>query len=666
MGKKTISKQDASVDSVGADDIARYEPTDIETELLQWAYSEYQIMRQVHSQKYPEFNDRTLIEFLDDCQKRANAYVPSREAQGKDEWQANIFTQYTRNKIKAFAASASKTPPDVKMIARNTENQVSIRRAEIMSAMVRASYLAYGNNPEKVIFNDAWNCLVNGTKISYDGFLKTKGTVKTVTSFDQVTGEVKFTEKEQIIEDCAIEINISPKNFFIKNAYISDVQKQPTVAWVELYDEERFNAEFGHYKNAKFVRTGSQIISQNDVQTFFGNEWVNRIEKKMYEVVRIYNKKLDRYLTMTNGVLLLNSPLLWGNRRKRYPFPKSGFEPFANTEFFWMNSMANILMANQDVANTFINGMVDKTNRTLKNAMIIGMTNKDMFDLEDEYVDQDTKIYVDDVNQVKPLPIEGVTASEFNMLKVIVGGIEEASVDQVQSGASGSGSTAREVVIANERAEQLKNTFFMFLKDLWIQKYEIRILNILMNYGEGQIDASVEPDDAEEFKKFRTFTSTNHKLKSGAVGTLMIRIAPQDKHSRPSDLAAQEDAYKMQGMPTEIIEVDPKALDDWDYEFEIMTETLFDHNKSLDMALVDEKVKGVATLFPNIFMQSNDEFFKEYIEGYGDNPDKYLSAMNQQQPPMAGMMGQGQQPQGQQMASAMPQGAQKLPQLSGV
>lgn len=622
-------------------------------EMRTFVYSDYAAMRDVHTQKYPEFNERTLIQFIDDNDKRLNGYIPTRESQNKEEWQANFVTQLTRNKVKAYAASSSKNPPDLKIIARNYKNGISPKRADIMKMLIQSSYIEYGNNPEKVIFDDSWTGLGNGTIIKYDGWLKTKNKIKSVTKFNQVTGEVEFDEKEEITDDCPIEINVPLKNFFISNAYVPDVQKQSAVAWAECYDKSRFNHEFGNYPNSKFVKTANQLISDNETQTFFGNEWADRINKDTIEVFRYYNKSKDLYVIIANGVILLKSPLLWGNKRKRYPFAKSGFEPFANLNLFWFNSMPNILMSLQDLDNSMNNSMVDKVYRSLKTPMLIGATNKDLFDLEDEYVDQDTKIYVDDVNQVKPMPAEGITQSEFNMYKLVREMADQATLDGVQGGATGSGSTAREVVIANERAEQIKNTYYMFLKDLWIQKYELRVLNILMNYGEATIDSTLPEEDAQTYKKYRSFTIKNQKLSNGKQGNIQIDVVPTDKQSRPSELAGKEDAYALSGVPTEIIEIDPTSLDDWDYEIDIVTESLYNHNKSMDMALVTEKVAGVAKLFPNIFMQASDEFFKEYIEGYGDDANRYLSSMQKPQA-VQGAAPIGEMPPGEAMAGGQP------------
>jgi hypothetical protein len=59
------------------------------------------------------------------------------------------------------------------------------------------------------------------------------------------------------------------------------------------------------------------------------------------------------------------------------------------------------------------------------------------------------------------------------------------------------------------------------------------------------------------------------------------------------------------------------------------------------MAVTQEELNGVATLFPEIFMANKQEFFKLYMESYGDSPDKYLdNIQNMPQPGVPGMPGE--------------------------
>lgn len=656
-----------------------YKPTKDEADDIKWVYDEYVIMRDVClNQTYPEFNNRTLKQFLDDNQKRANSFVPSKADQGKEDWQANVFTPTTRNKIKAHIASIAKAPPEVAVTAYDKKNFPKVHQAELMKNLIHSSYITGEQNPEVTIFLDGWNGAINGTKYTYSGYLKVKNKVKLLKDYDITTGEATWEEKEELVEDKCVEIDVPVQSLLFKNPYCKNIQDQDSLIWVDYYTKDRFDFEFGKYKNAATVPTHQQMMTNGDEQLFFGSYWKQRMGdkyKNLYEVVRYYNKLKDVYIVVANGVLLLSVPLLWGRKRKKYPFASTIFEPFANSNFAWGNSIVNILMAEQDVENALINSMLDKTYRSLVVPMLIGIGNKDAFDLEDEFITGDTKIYVDNVEQVKPMPVAQVNQSEIAMLKIIKGGLQEDSTDSVQGGASGSGSTAREIVIANERAEELKGLFFTMLKDLWIQKYNLRALTILMNYSQPKV-SQILGDEKDFGEMFQTFHVPNAKLANGSVGNMVIEVKKdQSQLSSPWELDKRETTMAMQGMNTEIVQITSDFLDDFEYVFQIESDSMYQKSKALQMAMLTEKIQGVAAMFPEIFASNKEEFFRDYMSGHGDDPEKYLKNMQMnQQDPMAALMGgqsgqQGQPAQGMQLqkqltAPTKPQAS--LNKLTGV
>lgn len=647
-----------------------YNPKPDEQEKISFVYEEFQEMQEVMNQQYPELNDRTLQQYLDDCQKRANSYVPPRDLVNKEEWQANIFTKLTRNKIKAHIASVSKTVPAIKMKAVDENNQVSMQRAGVMKELVRGSYLC-NSNPEVVLLMDGWSGSIDGTKIKYDGYLRTQGKVKTVKSYDWIIGEIETEEVDAQIDDQPIEIDVPVQNLMVKNPYIFDIQDQPAMIWVQYYDEGQFDAEFGKFKNSKYVQEGASTLTAGENQLFFGDQWMKRVPAKRYEVLKYYNKYKDIYRVIANGVLLLDTPILWGKKKKKYPFAKSIFEPFANINFFWGNSLANILMDDQDVANAFINSLIDKTYRSVETPMLVGTVNRDAFDLEDEYVSGDTKIYVPDINQVKPMPIDGVNQAEISMWNIVKQGANEASTDSVQGGTSGSGSTAREIVIANERAEELKGMYYTFLKDLWLQKYRLRTLNILMNYNQPKVTLLQGEESGQIFQEqFKNYNVPNSELSNGEQGTLQVQVVgSRSEFKSPRQIEVEEEMQRIEGHAVEIVQITSDYLDNWEYTIEMETESFYQKSKALDMAMETEKIQMVAQLFPEIFMSAKEEFFKALMKRYGDDATKYLEKMQQ---PQMGMMGGGMPQDGMGLPNTMASVAQpaqqvpKLPNLSGV
>src|SRR3990167_3607731 len=90
-----------------------YSPTDSQKERIAFVYSEYADMLNKRNQSYPQFNDRTLREFIDDSEKRLNAYVLDKASQGKEDWQANFATRAYANKAKALLAATARDIPGI-------------------------------------------------------------------------------------------------------------------------------------------------------------------------------------------------------------------------------------------------------------------------------------------------------------------------------------------------------------------------------------------------------------------------------------------------------------------------------------------------------------------------------------------------------------------------
>lgn len=623
---------------------ATYNPSEAVLDKISKVYDDIDIMVDVKEQSYSEFNqngegdDRTLKEFLDDCQKRANSYVPTREAQGKQSWQANVFTPTTRNKVKALIAGIAKSPPEIAVTATNSKNQESIARAEILKQLIESSFVDGDKNPETDMFFAGWDCAIQGTVVELDDYIRIKNKVKKITDYDPATGEVSYDEAEDYVQDEAVSIRVPLTSFFVWSAYIPEVQQQPKVAWIDYIDESDAEYQFGDFANWKYVKSGSNHFTEEDTKTFFLKKWEQRTKGrgKPYEIIRYYCKASDTYRIIANGVMLLDAPMLWGKTKKRYPFSKTIYEPFANSKFFYGNSLVNILMAEQDIENAFLNSMTDKTYRSLNRPMLVGRVNRDNFDLEDEWVDGDTRIYVDDVSQVTPMPVDGVNNAEIAMLKIIQAGLANDSTDTVQSGSAGSGSTAREIVIANERAEELKGLFFLFMKDLWLQKYRIRGINVLMNYGRAKTREIVGDDGAVIEEYYKSFILPSAELSNGKPGTLEIQVVKgQEDLKRPYELDLEEEKARIQGSPKEVIQITSTFLDDYDYGVRMLTNSLYQKSKALKLAQAQEKIMGVAKLFPQIFMANSQRFFEAYMEAYDDNADKY----NSQQPAVGGMPG---------------------------
>ena len=622
-----------------------YIPSPDDKQELDFLYKEVEDMIKARNKTYPQFNERTLIQFVDDSEKRVQGYVPTREEQGKEEWQSNVFNQSTRNKLKALVAGVASTPPDLRYKAVSlADGGLDLRRGGVIENLVL--YSRNKTNVETEIFWEAWTCATQGTVLKYDGYLKTNYKRKFIKSYDLITGDMEFEEKEVDVNDECVDVLIPISELFIGSFAIHDIQEQPKIAWIRYLDFDSIEKEFGKYKNFKYVTDKKRAGTfQDETETFFYSKWKDRVENENdYEVIKYYNRFKDKYCITINGVLILSAPMLWGRIDKVYPFSKTIFEPFANKNFFYGNSLPNANMDVQDVINTLYNMSLDKTYRSMNPPLLAGIANKDLLEMENENIGMESTIYVQDVNQIEYQKIPGITDSEMGMIKWVAQGMDlGTSIDQNQQGIAGRGVTAREIVLANENAKKLKGIFFMFLTDLWIQKTKLRILNILTNYTQPKVQEIVGDDGAVTYKEsFRKILVEGSKFPDGSTGTLEIQFATSpDKLPTRKDLDIEEEKYRIQGEKYEKIGIHNTYLDEFDYDVQVISESLYQKDSAEAQAVFAEKAKIMMSVFPQIYMANQNVLFDDFTNAYGEDKSKYNLTPPQPEAPIEGEGGEG-------------------------
>ena len=613
-----------------------WNPTEAQKARIKVVYDERADMIAKRDQPYVQFNDRTLREFIDDSEKRLNAYVLDKASQGKEQWQANFATRAYANKAKALLAATSRDIPDIKIKGVNDADQFDHFAADTMKNLVRHSY--YQGNPQEELFFLAWSNVGHGTVLSCEDIQKNVYQKSRIKSFDLLTGDVEeeLLEKETYGEPYSYEVQLM--NLLIKNFYIRDIQEQPAIVLESYYaDKERFDAIFDKYPNAKFVKNLVDIKA-NEHDTYFHKQWSESVKSgKGYLVSRYMNKYQGRrgiYRIVANGIELYNGPMIWVDvtrknfGRPAYPIAKTIYEPFANSDFFYGNSMPNSAMGEGDVLNTLYNTSLDKQYRSMVPPLLVGMVNKDMLDLEDEVVAGDTKIYVDDINQVKQMELRGITDSDVKMIDLISSGLDLTTLDPQQQGAAQKYVTARAAVAADERAPQLKGIFFMFMESLWLQKVRLRIPNILLSYTMPKLVEIVGEEGAVKLnKKYRLFNIDKAELSDGTRGTLGIEFRSkeemEDRKAMMLDIEAEEERNFLAGKPYEKIVLSYGRLEQISFDIEVVPETLWQSSQAISMAMTLEKTQLIANIFPEYFAANKELLFRDLIKNYSDDPERY-------------------------------------------
>lgn len=610
-------------------------------------YERVREMIDLRNKTYPEFNDRTLVQYVDDAHKRLNSYAPSRASQDKDEWQSNVALPTVRDKLKRVIAGYSLNVPDLEVTARRGSGDIdvaSIDRGDISKKLITSSYLE-NENPIIENFWESWSSGADGTCIKYEGYLRTVAKQKFIKSIDLETGKVESDERDVVVDDKLVSHLVPISEFYISDFYTRNMQDQKAVAWIRYYDKELFNYEFGKYENAKHVKVGG--LGEDNTTFYYKGQWGkrDRAGKDSIEVIRYYSLIKDEYIIIANGILLLDAPILWRyNGRKVYPFAKSILEPFANAQFFYGKSFPDIMMGQYDMLNTYFNSVMDKGFRALNVPTLIGRLNQTSFDLEDQILMTDTKIYVDDVNQVKPMPIDQVSQADVHMIELLARGLEDA-VPSMPHMLQGKEATAREVVITEDRMRELKSIYSEMLVDLWRQKFQLRLANILAFYP-NPVKITRGDEVVEEYK---TFVVENSLLDAdtGERGILALqfrRLTSKEKKEAEIELSAERQAMEMKGVKYRKKILDPEYFDDFLYRISVIPESLHRSSQAKKQASILEELATVSSYFPQIFVANQEQYFEDLADAYDRDPQVALAKFQefqaaQQAAAMSGVAG---------------------------
>lgn len=599
----------------------QYVLTDKEAKARDKAYSYLETMRELKQEPFAQFSgprgQRSWNTMIDDSERIINGYTLSREAQGKEEWQSNMLDNISRVKMRAIAASVGLKVPEMEYSARNKNGLLSSVRAEIAKCVVKESF--EDNNPNLHAFQEVWHILSHGVVFEYEGY-RTGGAMRNrIESFDSLTGDVT-TKKEYVrVDSKPYSVILNPQEFYWWDMYVRDIQDQQRLAWVQHYSKDAFDTEFSKFKKYKYVKDKKSLGELSTLQesTFF-KSWSLRVEETDdYEVFRLYDKERDSYEIWVNGIPLLICPLLWGDKEKVYPFAKELSEPYANTNFFVGMPFGQIMEAYQEHKSTVINTMIDKLYRSMKKPFIYGLQNKDLFDIQDQFVDENNRFYVPDINQVKAFPYEGLNSGEFQMLRVLDMGIESLSVDKAQQGqAAGGERTARESIIADQRAREMKGVLYAALESLWWQKAKLRTQVVITHYLQDK--AQAEDTDG------KIVSIKGYSFGDGARGVLDIHIAKDKKSLMSQDeLESRAQAMEEQGIAYKILSITKDWLDDWKYDIKIAPLAFYQENKALKGQELSEEIQKVVTLFPEFFATNKDKYLEDVLALRGKRIDEF-------------------------------------------
>ena len=560
-------------------------PTDKETNAVNEVLKTFEKGRENMNRGYNYFGGRSLTEVIDDWTKRWNGYIPPMSPL-LDATQSNIFINFTRNAIISYISKVAMSPVKAHIIAVNKKNGLTDQKiADLFEDLNRYSLNA--ENGTKKFMEAAVECATKGTVVVYEGYMRSEQETEVPVDFDSVNGEVKTKKETRVLFDNCYQEVVPLEDFFIYNPFQADVQKQPKVIWRRITDKQEAEGEFRHYKNWEFVRPGQYSIG-NDVSTFYRQILLTELKKDQVEILRYYCKSKNKHIVMVNGVVLYDGVIPF--KDGDYPFAKAINEPFA-VDFFYGNGHPNKYMGEQDLINTFINAMADKT----INSLTVTGLSSDLDDLiEDDVLEVGKFRKVGDIDKWKWWEAPAVNTGEMNMFNQVMNlARESGATDAGQMTTPRGGKMQTRQVLLKQQELQAKLSFNMsFLEDLERDRTILRLSHILQFYSIPKIEKITGKKGKETEKLlYRDVQLTGVKLSDGRTGDKLIKLIDGDSIKNPDDRVKLEEELSMieakgdlKGTPTEALALSVDTFKDFNHSVQVVKYSSYEKNQALDQA----------------------------------------------------------------------------------
>lgn len=473
LSKKKIDTK-LSLKPDGQIQVAQWEPTPEEKEARAKVVRDFTSGYVTMYKPRNEFNERSVIDRLIVDKMNFNIYLPNdgepNENDPVNSWRSNAARPTIRNKAMSIAGHATAQLLFPKVFAYDQQSKSQEDTAAAMRYLIEwsADQCDYPSTSLKAIITS----LFSPASIVYTGYFDVKRQVKR----PQADGSYEIEEIDDPELSGFKDLPVPVDEFFIENAFEPSVQKQGWVIWRRVLSYSNAETKYKRYPNFKFVKPGMQIIYNDPNQTFY-EVYDAYLRGEMVEEVQYWNRNLDLYLVVVNGVLLTKPDNCNPRMDKKYPFLKFGYERIDEGRFFYYKSLASKLKQDAEVIDQLYQMVVDGTYLSVMPPTIT---------IGDEVIAAD--VIIPGVNtalsspnsDLKPLDVGKNINVGLETMNAVQEDINMTSIDPVSSGqAPEKQATAYQISEQQKNSRIMLGTFIQMIAEYVKQYGELRMGDIL-------------------------------------------------------------------------------------------------------------------------------------------------------------------------------------------
>lgn len=575
--------------------------------------------RTMRGRSYKEFGNTTYLDRYEKNRAAANTFLPKK----KNEDDVVVSYGTLEQKMLAVLAEVNSLnlSPQVRAYDRN-----DVLVAEAGRAMddVIASAEELDEDEEKK-HQRQLELMAQGEVFVETKWEKRYQTKKTLEG--EFTG--KFAEADRVkwttrLEKCwegATRKVMHGPSVYLGSMTVFDHQEQPYVFTVEVVSRQQAQSRFGTWENWAHVPYGRTNVSNTgdaraDASGGLGDKtWL--FEERAYEDVEIIvyqDRYADEFAVICNGVLMTPAqfPLSAVSAGGRYTTDKQVFR-IVDNHWAYGKSFLSSVEKPADVLDEMLRLTVLKTRKSFMPAYV--NTSKRAISARVLSPGRITMGIPADALQALGENSEGVTPSEFQILKELQDGIDKQTVSPQFLGQQGkSGTTATESVYLQQQAKRTLG-LTVFACAMLEKKLGYAMLWTLIEHWFDPVDKVVV--GGQYVDRYRTATRQARIEGEGMGQREVVAIGPGQMPEPKSIRALERVESEKRGYPVQITFVDGQMLRTAVKRWYIVVAPKEKETSAMDKVLFREELADLATMMSFGSMPSVDGMEEEYARVYG-------------------------------------------------
>ena len=610
---------------------------------LTFLQSRLESARRLKIQAYPEFGGKNYYAVYNDNEKVANTMLDEK----KNEDDVIVSAGTIEAKLDALLSNINNLDLSADVFAYDRENNKIDELGKAIEDIISMTEEldGEGGDEEKKLLRQR-ELLKQGTVFVQEEWLKMWEVKKNLT--EGYNGQFKDFKKwdeslELVFEGPSRTLLYGP-NVYLGNITEFFMEKQPYVFVVIHQDYDVAEAKYGKFENWKYVKRGAiPTETVNTMRTIFDNKWrLTEITKNQVEIVLYQDKPRDEFQILINGVLML--PI---------GFPLSAVCPGGNYNI--AKQVYRVINHKFAYGKSFVASGAVQQISALIDEMLKLFVLKTRKSITPAYINTSGKVISKKVlspgrismgippDALTPIGSEGqgVTSSEYQILKELQDEIDKSTVSNQFAGQQGkAGTTATEVVELQRQAKLVLGLTVASCALLEKKLAYLRLWNILANWF-NPVDTKVVTieDVRKEIKQYRnSHVVTN--IEGAGMGERQVMPTdqglPGDKEIRSLELKME----KEKGCPIRRIYIDPEQLKVAKLRWYIVINPREKETSAFYKLLFREELQDMLTLTQNFGSIPNKDGLEEKFSiVYQENRNKLFSKGQMVNPSMAGVGG---------------------------